>query len=465
MHQLLPLVRPLQTENGTAGVTESATLANGLTREQQDRVDLARAYAQELQQTVFKDLLEAERKKKEEQSKPPPGTVNPGLLSGLDPRNVSVMSRLYVGSINFELTDEHIHRVFSEFGPVRSVSMSKDPVSGRHKGFGFVEYDVPEAATLAMEVMNGTILGGRQLKIGRPNNYAVAVAQGFEQPPSERIYVANINEAIAEDVLKEIFAPFGEVRECVLAPDIATRKHKGWGFIEFADTDAAEQAAVAMNGFSLGNLVLRVRKCVVGGPIGDGMAALDALPQEDAANPAVSSLQAGAAGLPQPAVRPPQQVMEVAASINKSIIGAADSATASTTGAQATNGLRDAQQNAINIGSESPVVLLQNVVGNREEVDDDLAADMAGEGLKCGQIVKVVVHIGSPQELGGGGNGITQNGDEVSIFIHFADVSSTTKAVELFDGRWFGGRRVSAKSFDFEKYRVLTCADTMMYIP
>ncbi|KAJ2007290.1 hypothetical protein GGI04_001568 [Coemansia thaxteri] len=214
------------------------------------------AYAQELQQTVFKNILEEEpRLRGEEARKLPACTVNPGLLAGVDVRNMSVMSRIYVGSINFELNDEQLKRVFSEFGSVCSVSMSKDPATGRHKGFGFIEYDVPEAATLAMEVMNGTMLGGRQLKIGRPNNYSLAVTQGFPAPPAERIYVANVNEAISEDVLREIFAPFGQVNACVLAVDIATRKHKGWGFIEFAEEAPAEQAALAMNGFSLGNLV------------------------------------------------------------------------------------------------------------------------------------------------------------------------------------------------------------------
>ncbi|PIA15483.1 hypothetical protein COEREDRAFT_28248, partial [Coemansia reversa NRRL 1564] len=235
---------------------------SGLTQEQQDSVKRAQEYAQELQQTVFRELLEIERKRKEEESKPAAGTLNPGLAGGMDSRNHSVMSRVYVGSINFELTEEHIHSVFAEFGSVRSVSMSKDPMTGRHKGFGFVEYDVPEAASLAMEVMNGTMLGGRQLRIGRPNNYSVAVMQGFPPPPPERIYVANVNEAIAEEALREIFAPFGDVKACVLAPDMIMRKHRGWGFIEFAEESAAEQAAMAMNGFSLGNLVLRVRRCV-----------------------------------------------------------------------------------------------------------------------------------------------------------------------------------------------------------
>ncbi|KAJ2720278.1 hypothetical protein H4R23_004740 [Coemansia sp. Cherry 401B] len=388
-----------------------AVLANGLTAEQQASVDRARAYAQELQDTVFKDVAEAERRRRAEESRPPPGTVNPGLLGGVDARNLSVLSRLYVGSINFELTEEHLHRVFSEFGTVHSVSMSKDPATGRHKGYGFVEFEVPEAAMLAMEALNGTMLGGRQLRIGRPNNYNVAVMQGFPPPPPERIYVANVNEAISEDVLREIFGPFGEVSACVLAPDLSARRHKGWGFIEFAQAAAAEQAAAAMNGLSLANVVLRVRPSVVGGPLGPGMAALDE------------------------AAQVPQQVADMAASVSQSIAEAGPAGSA--------------------------VVLLANVVGGRSEVDDELASDMAGEGLKCGRIVKVVVHIASDEELAASGD----LSAEVSIFMQYAEPAAAAAALELFDGRWFGGRRIAARLFDPDRFRVVTSADTMVFIP
>ncbi|KAJ1964609.1 hypothetical protein GGI12_001314 [Dipsacomyces acuminosporus] len=444
-----------ESSEDTAVATASgqdALLPNGLTQAQQASLNKALEYARELQQTVFKGLLDAEQKRMEEQSKPPLGQVNPGLEAGVDARNLSVMSRVYVGSINFELTEEHIYKVFAEFGTVRSVSMSKDPITGRHKGFGFVEYEVPEAATLAVEVMNGTMLGGRQLKIGRPNNYNMAVMQGFPQPPMERIYVANVNEAISEDSLKEIFAPFGEIKVCILAPDIKARRHKGWGFIEFAEAAAADQAAMAMNGFSLGNLVLRVRKCVVGGPLGQGMSVLDSLPAD---------------AVPSPTTRLPQQVMEVAASINRSI--AAETALS---GANSNPqivlptdpSMQAVQQDIVQkqAVSESPVVLLTNIVGDRSEVDDDLAGDVAEEGDKCGRIVKVVVHIATDQELQQSSN---EEGGGVKIFVQYAESESAAKAVELFDGRWFGGRKVSASLYDPDTYRVETSSDTMVYIP
>ena len=38
--------------------------------------------------------------------------------------------------------------------------MSFDPVTGKHKGFAFIEYECPEAAQLALEQMGGVMLGG-----------------------------------------------------------------------------------------------------------------------------------------------------------------------------------------------------------------------------------------------------------------------------------------------------------------
>lgn len=43
--------------------------------------------------------------------------------------------------------------------------MSWDPITQKHKGFAFVEYEIPEAAQLALEQMNGVMLGGRNIKV------------------------------------------------------------------------------------------------------------------------------------------------------------------------------------------------------------------------------------------------------------------------------------------------------------
>ncbi|PVU99474.1 hypothetical protein BB560_005493, partial [Smittium megazygosporum] len=194
-----------------------------LSQDQRDRLAKARKYLFELNESKFKisqTITEAAL---------PPGIVNPGLIAGMDPRNLAVLARIYVGSIFFEITEDQIRKVFSEFGFVKHIAMSSDPATGKHKGFGFVEFDVPESAYLALETMDGTMLGGRQLKVGRPTNYSQALSSITIAPPPERIFVANINEAVSESDLTSIFESFGKVKQCVLAPNMLTRQHKGVG--------------------------------------------------------------------------------------------------------------------------------------------------------------------------------------------------------------------------------------------
>lgn len=78
-------------------------------------------------------------------------------------------NRVYVGSISFELKEDTIRQAFLPFGPIKSINMSWDPVTQKHKGFAFVEYDIPEAAQLSLEQMNGVMIGGRNIKVEVPN--------------------------------------------------------------------------------------------------------------------------------------------------------------------------------------------------------------------------------------------------------------------------------------------------------
>jgi len=70
-----------------------------------------------------------------------------------------------VGSISFELREDTVRQSFQPFGPIKSITMSWDPITQKHKGFAFVEYELPEAAQLALEQMNGVVIGGRNIKV------------------------------------------------------------------------------------------------------------------------------------------------------------------------------------------------------------------------------------------------------------------------------------------------------------
>ncbi|GFS16875.1 poly(U)-binding-splicing factor PUF60 [Elysia marginata] len=144
---------------------------------------------------------------------------------------LALMCRIYVGSINFEIKEDTIKKEFLPFGPVKSVNLSWDPITNKHKGFAFIEYEQPEAAQLALEQMNGFMIGGRNIKVGRPSNMPQAqpiIEQlGQEAKNYNRIYITSIHPDLTENDIKSVFEAFGKITSCELAADPTKQgKHK-----------------------------------------------------------------------------------------------------------------------------------------------------------------------------------------------------------------------------------------------
>ncbi len=73
--------------------------------------------------------------------------------------------RLYVGNLSFDTTDEGMQEAFSKAGEVTSALVMKDKMTGRSRGFGFVEMTTDEGAAAAIEMWNGKELDGRTLTV------------------------------------------------------------------------------------------------------------------------------------------------------------------------------------------------------------------------------------------------------------------------------------------------------------
>lgn len=85
----------------------------------------------------------------------------PGISSLLTPQLPKPNSRIYVGSINYDLREADLIALFSVFGPVVSCDMTLDNSTGKHKGFCFIQYSEPAHAEAAM-TMDGFQVGGRK---------------------------------------------------------------------------------------------------------------------------------------------------------------------------------------------------------------------------------------------------------------------------------------------------------------
>lgn len=73
--------------------------------------------------------------------------------------------KLFVGGLNYDTTQDGLQQAFTQFGAVSSATIIIDKMSGRSKGFGFVEFDDDSAADAAVAAMNGAELEGRTLTV------------------------------------------------------------------------------------------------------------------------------------------------------------------------------------------------------------------------------------------------------------------------------------------------------------
>jgi len=73
--------------------------------------------------------------------------------------------KLYVGGLSYDTTEDSLKEAFAKAGTVESAVIIIDKMSGRSKGFGFVEMSSDEEAQKAIEMWNGKEFEGRSLTV------------------------------------------------------------------------------------------------------------------------------------------------------------------------------------------------------------------------------------------------------------------------------------------------------------
>lgn len=408
-------------------------------------------------------------------------------------RALLLMSRIYVGSINFELGEESVRQAFSPFGTIKAVNLSWDSATMKHKGYAFVEYETAEASQLALEQMNGVVIGGRNIKVGRPNNVpqaAPVIAQIQEEATKHpRIYVASIHPDLSSEDVQSVFEAFGKVKKVDLAPDNVPGKHRGWGYIQYDNHKSAADAIASMNLFDLGGQFLRVGRALTppmplyppnAGPVLPGLLSSSAL--GNTSNVAAVAAVASAAAQQAANIIPDISTMPMTQLSDSQITYAPTSAAAAAapTGPGANKSLDEIQaklqaaneekgmsqdvsslqqEESVSISGgnarlmlmkklsrkvESRVLVLRNMV-SVEDLDEDLEEEVTSECSKYGSVERVIIY----QEK----QGMEDDAETiVKIFVIFSLVAEVEAAAKALDGRWFGGRLLKAELYDQEKF-------------
>jgi len=146
--------------------------------------------------------------------------------------------------------------MFEKYGKISSVKIMKSE-EGKSKGFGFVSFDTPEEAQVAVDDLNGKDLEGKTLYCGRAQKKAERQAElkkKFDALKQERmqryqgvnLYVKNLDDSVDDDRLRKEFAPFGTITSAkVMCED---GRSKGFGFVCFSSPEEATKAVTEMNG-------------------------------------------------------------------------------------------------------------------------------------------------------------------------------------------------------------------------
>ncbi len=73
--------------------------------------------------------------------------------------------KLFVGNLSFNTDERRLQEVFEAVGPVDTVNIVRDQMTGRARGFAFVEMQTDEAAQTAIQQLNETELDGRRIAV------------------------------------------------------------------------------------------------------------------------------------------------------------------------------------------------------------------------------------------------------------------------------------------------------------
>ncbi|XP_039047564.1 polyadenylate-binding protein 7-like isoform X3 [Hibiscus syriacus] len=167
-------------------------------------------------------------------------------------------TNLYIKDLDSDITEEILQEKFSEFGKIASLVVARDE-NGASRGFGFVNFENPDDAKNAMEVMNGSQLGSKVIYVARAQKKAEReqiLRHLFEERRKEQImkykasnvYVKNIDDEVTDEELREHFSQCGTITSAKLMRDNKGLS-KGFGFVCFSSPDEAAKAVNTFHGY------------------------------------------------------------------------------------------------------------------------------------------------------------------------------------------------------------------------
>ncbi|EIW86756.1 splicing factor CC1-like protein [Coniophora puteana RWD-64-598 SS2] len=292
-------------------------------------------------------------------------------------------------------------------GTVLDSRIVTDRISRRSKGIGYVEFRSIDLVEKALG-LSGTVVMGLPIMVQltesernrlHPGDGNLNLPPGVHAPHGAmQLYVGSLHFNLTEADIKQVFEPFGDLEFVDLHRDSTTGRSKGYAFVQYKRPEDAKMALEQMDGFELAGRTLRVNTVHEKGTA--RYTQQDSLEETGGGNLNAASRQA---------------LMQKLARI------------------ETPTPAEPVSRPSIPQAMQSRSVLMKNMFDPEEETerdwDKELAEDVKGE---CQEKYGKVEAIKVEKETQG------------EIYVKFATIDSAKEAVQALNGRWFGGRQISA---------------------
>lgn len=157
----------------------------------------------------------------------------------------SGVGNIFIKNLDKNIDNKALYDTFSAFGNILSCKIAMD--QNGSLGYGFVHFETEEAARNSIEKVNGMLLNGKKVFVGRFMSRKERLEMlGDKAKKFTNVYVKNLVETV-DDKLKELFEPFGKIISAKMMSNEDGQK-RGFGFVSFEDHEAAAKAVEEMNG-------------------------------------------------------------------------------------------------------------------------------------------------------------------------------------------------------------------------
>ncbi|XP_073225165.1 polyadenylate-binding protein RBP47C'-like [Cicer arietinum] len=169
---------------------------------------------------------------------------------------------IFVGDLAVDVTDYLLQETFrARYNSVKGAKVVIDRLTGRSKGYGFIEFNSRATAERVLQTYNGAIMpnGGQSYRLNWATFSAGERSSRQDDGPDHTIFVGDLAVDVTDYLLQETFrARYNSVKGAKVVIDRLTGRSKGYGFVRFADESEQMRAMTEMQGVLCSTRPMRI---------------------------------------------------------------------------------------------------------------------------------------------------------------------------------------------------------------